>query len=149
MKQQKMIIMNYLKIIMTNIMLKTKYMLLALIIALTLSCSPEDGEIGPQGLAGKDGKDGNANVTSVILEDVSLLAGTNKFSIPELTRDFVNNGLVLGYAGQASAWYTMPVIDHSDNSTIIDISLLTDGEIRIYSKVDISTDLRFVLIEGN
>ncbi len=131
---------------MRNVILRTKYVLLALIIALTFSCSPEDGEIGPQGLAGEDG---NANITSIIMEDVSLhVGGSNNFNIPELTRDIVNNGVVFGYVGQASAWEPLPLIQN--DSEIIAINLLTDGQIRIYSKIDISKiDLRFVIIEGN
>jgi len=133
-------------VVRKNAILKTKYVLLALIIGLTFSCSPEDGEIGPQGLAGEDG---NANVTSIIIEDVSLQVGiSNHFSIPELTRDIVNNGVVIGYVGQASAWEPLPLIQN--DSKIIAINLLTDGQIRVYSKIDISNiDLRFVLIEGN
>ena len=46
---------------MKNAILKTKYVLLALVIAFTFSCS-EDGAVGPQGPAGKDGQNGTNGV---------------------------------------------------------------------------------------
>ena len=42
---------------MKNAILKTKYVLLALVILFTFSCG-EDGAVGPQGPAGKDGQNG-------------------------------------------------------------------------------------------
>ncbi|WP_162497565.1 hypothetical protein [Aureibaculum marinum] len=37
---------------------------LLLLIMCSISCTPVDGEMGPQGPAGENGKDGNVNIIS-------------------------------------------------------------------------------------
>jgi hypothetical protein len=109
---------------MKNAILKTKYVLLVLVIVFTFSCS-EDGAVGPQGSTGKDGQngtngldgqdgtngvdgqDGNANVmasdwfkpSSYILSTgfggINLLEHDQ--AAPEITQEIIDTGVVLVY----------------------------------------------------
>ncbi len=102
-----------------NVMSKTKYVLMALIIVVTFSCSPEDGTDGidgaqgPQGPAGQNGtngQDGNANVQTFIF-DISGVAGSaHTQSIPEITQDVIDNDVILGYVNRNSFQYPLPAI---------------------------------------
>ncbi|WAC03475.1 hypothetical protein N7U66_08290 [Lacinutrix neustonica] len=70
---------------MKNLVLKMKYLTLALLVAFSVSCSPEDGEQGPpgeQGIAGTNGTNGNANVTSVLFENQTINNGNTVFALP-------------------------------------------------------------------
>jgi len=96
---------------MKNAISKTKYVLMALIIAITVSCNGEDGAIGPQGPAGQngingiDGVDGNANVIAsdwftVTQSDWSGIGSTKiteAIQASEITQDIVDVGVVLVY----------------------------------------------------
>ncbi|HLV38002.1 MAG TPA: hypothetical protein VKY47_00995, partial [Xanthomarina sp.] len=88
------------KTIQTTI-LKSKYVLLALLVAFSFSCSPEDGTDGAPGAigpAGTNGEDGNANVQSSdwfqiqfdYLNDEDNY-GTMLLEIPNI-QDFMDNG---------------------------------------------------------
>lgn len=106
---------------MKNAILKTKYVLLALVIAFTFSCS-EDGAVGPQGTSGQngtdgtdgtngtdgtDGQDGNANVISsdwFTPSSYTLSTGFGGIKLldhdqaaPEITQEIIDNGVVLVY----------------------------------------------------
>ncbi len=100
---------------MENVILTTKFVLLALVILFTFSCA-EDGAVGPQGPAGQngtngtdgqDGQDGNANVMSSDWFTPSSYAlstgfrGTNLLdhdqSVAEITQDIIDTGVVLVY----------------------------------------------------
>ncbi|MCF6349251.1 MAG: hypothetical protein L3J20_13310 [Flavobacteriaceae bacterium] len=135
---------------MKNVILRTKYMLLALIIVLTFSCSPEDGEIGSQGLAGQDG---NANVTSIILRDISLPATSTKtFNVPELTQEILDKGLVvvhinLNTTASHELWSPLPVVLFNE---IVKVNQFRVGEIDIRNNsIPLVGHLKFILIEGN
>ncbi len=88
---------------MKKVISKTKYVFMALIIMLTLSCTGEDGADGIPGAAGQDGtngtngEDGNANVTSVLLENVSFVPGEKILTVTELNQDILDSGVVIGY----------------------------------------------------
>ena len=118
------------KTIQTSIS-KSKYVLLALLVAFSVSCSPEDGEDGAQGpqgeqgpagqdgADGEDGEDGNANViTSGWLDANWNESDTDTQKIMQITpeeigisnSDLRDNCLVIVYLSQwgDSRIYTMP-----------------------------------------
>lgn len=92
---------------------KSKYFLLALLVAFSFSCSPEDGDdgaTGPAGPAGTNGTDGNANViVKTIVPDPgpnltwtvgSYLGQTaNEHSITDtdLTQNVLDNSMIVAY----------------------------------------------------
>lgn len=101
---------------MKHLVLKTKYVVFALLVAFSFSCSPEDGEdgtVGPQGeqgIAGTDGINGNANV-QVLTLDMSTESGTfDDISVPELTQDVIDNDAVLGYIKRGPRWFPLPAV---------------------------------------
>jgi len=79
-----------------NIILKTKYVLLVLIMALAFSCSPEDGADGINGI---DGVDSNVNVTTYFFNEPQW--GSNGFMRLDmtniLTTEVVTNDVILVY----------------------------------------------------
>ncbi|MFL1012064.1 hypothetical protein [Flavisericum labens] len=159
---------------------KIKCFLLVFAVVLTASCSPEDGADGVQGPAGPagqdgidgvDGIDGNANVISVVLEDVALVFGSNEISIAELTADIASNGFVQGYIADQTAnqWYTLPladykpvealIFDEGGNQTgteiaaasaiLLHIEAVGSGKVILYSLFEGTVDLRFALVEAS
>lgn len=96
----------------TNL-LKMKYVLLALIVIFSPSCTGDDGEMGPPGISGingtngVDGEDGNANVMSsdwfrpptynlsTGFGDIKLLDHDEPAS--EITQEIIDTGVVLVY----------------------------------------------------
>lgn len=95
--------------------LKTKYALVALLVAFSFSCSPEDGAAGPIGPAGANGADGvagtdgNANVQTLTI-DATTFAGTfDNVSIPEITQDVLDNDAIISYLADAGTnWVAIP-----------------------------------------
>ena len=93
-----------------TILLKMKYVLLALIVTISMSCSGDDGEMGSPGLNGTngiDGEDGNANVMysdwfkpptynlSTGFGGINLLEHDEAAS--EITQEILDTGVVLVY----------------------------------------------------
>ena len=120
-----------------------------MIIALISSCSGEDGINGIDGVEGPAGLDGNANVTSVLLENISFVAGDKDLSVTELTQDILDNGVVIGYLRNSgeSTWFALPLSFGGFELFIQSIQL---GSVTIRSNyVGNGTDFRFVLIEAN
>ena len=88
---------------------KTKYFLLAFLVAFSVACSPEDGNDGPAGPAGTNGtngEDGNANVIAsdwfgpdgqTFISNGYTSYAEFDVSAPELTEDIYNNGQILVY----------------------------------------------------
>lgn len=80
------------------------------VLALTISAcvKPEDGAQGP---AGKDGKDGNANIKSFVFFD-PIVGGTLWYdTLPGINYQSLDSSLVLCYIKDASCspnWYSMP-----------------------------------------
>jgi len=138
---------------MKNAILKTKYVVLALSILFTFSCSPEDGEMGPEGPAGQDG---NANVTTVILRGQSLSPQSIiDFDVPQLTQDIFDKGLVYVYVDDSpstgeNSWRILPIIRFSGEK-LVDLQEIKVGQIVIvnYTKTPLIVDFKIVLIEGN
>jgi len=133
--------------------LKTKYLALALLVAFSFSCSPEDGEQGPageQGIAGTNGQDGNANVTSVLFENQTInTGGNNLFAIPELDQDIFDNGVVYAYATVTGNgyWEVLPLSDAGD--IILEIDRIEVGQATLRATFTQSNlRLRFVLVAG-
>ncbi len=128
---------------MENVISKTKYLFISLIIVLAFSCSAEDGADGA------DGADGNANVTSVQINGVSFIDGETSYSVSELTQDILDNGVVISYFRDsgASTWFALPLSLSGFEVFIQSIQL---GTITIRANYNASNiDFRFVLIEAS
>lgn len=96
---------------MKTIKTTSKYLLLALLVAFSFSCTPEDGADGATGPAGIngidgiDGEDGNANVIIKTAETISWTEGSylgktsNYFEISDtdIDQNIIDNGLVIVY----------------------------------------------------
>lgn len=105
---------------MKKLISKSKYVVLALIVALTFSCSAEDGadgEQGPQGEQGVAGTDGNANVIAKTVDNITWSPGTylggaaNVFEISDtdINENVMESSLILVYFqlfGE-DIWYPM------------------------------------------
>lgn len=136
------------------------YLFIATALTFT-SCSTDgedgmDGAQGEQGIAGQDGadgqdgEDGNANVVSVLLENQTVTTGINTFSVPELTQEIYDNGLIYGYVTVSGNefWETIPIV--SFGNIILDIDRIRVGEIDIETTFDQGgLNFRFILIEGS
>lgn len=148
---------------------KFKYVILALIIVLGVSCSGEDGidgmdgidgVQGPAGPAGQDGVDGNANVTTVIVENYNLVAGVNEISVPELTQGIFNSGTVHAYITlDPTIWFSLPLSELQNfgteadpvltSVTVVEMYAMEVGKITLFSLIESQVNLKFVLIDGN
>ena len=139
---------------MKNVILKTKFVLLALVIVFTFSCS-EDGAVGPQGSAGKDGvdgQDGNANVVSsdwFTPSSYTLSTGFGGIKLlehdqeaTEITQEIIDSGAVLVYGKLngyiSSVWpkdqvALLPIMLTYGSIPHIDtwLAILSEGNIKI------------------
>ena len=92
--------------------LKTKYALVALFVAFSFSCSPEDGApgaIGPAGADGADGTDGNANVQTLTFDATSFAGTFDSIDIPELTQSVLDNDAIISYlTDDGDNWVPIP-----------------------------------------
>jgi len=137
---------------MNNLVLKTKYVILALLVAFSFSCSPEDGEdgaVGPQGEQGIPGQDGNANVTSVLFENQTINNGDTEFTIPELTQEIYDHGIVYAYVTVTGNeyWEVLPLSIGQD--IILEIDRIEVGSATLRATFNQSNlRLRFVLVAG-
>ena len=134
---------------------KSKYVLLALLVAFSFSCSPEDGNdgaAGPTGAAGANGtngQDGNANVTSVLFENQTINNGDTAFIIPELDQDIYDNGIVYAYVTVTGNdyWEVLPL--SSGGNTILEIDRIEVGRATLRANfTQGNLRLRFVLVAG-
>jgi len=136
---------------MKNVISITKYVFMTLIIMFIFSCTGEDGVDGLPGATGQDGtngQDGNANVISVLLENVSFVAGEKVLTVTELNQDILDSGVVIGYLRNSgeSTWFALPLSFSGFELFIQSIQL---GSITIRANyVGNGTDFRFVLIES-
>ncbi|WP_201739407.1 collagen-like protein [Dokdonia sinensis] len=136
------------------------FMYLFMVFAITLTACSEDGEDGmdgmdgapgaqgPAGEDGQDGEDGNANVVSITIDGFPIVSGINNITIPEVTQDIVDNGLVLGYTTVSGNpfWETLPVV--TGGSVILDIDRIFLETVRLTSTFNQTLDFRFLIIEG-
>lgn len=96
----------------------TTYLILALLVTFSFSCSPEDGlngqdgATGAQGPAGQNGKDGNANVQTYTFDTSSISSNVFSINFPELTQNVINNDAVLTYIKRGNGYYIIPGISH-------------------------------------
>ena len=129
-----------------------KFSILILILIFN-SCSSEDGvdgQIGPQGVAGTNGQDGNANVVSVLFENQTISSGFNVFDIPELTQEIFDMGLVYGYVTVTGNNYWEPLPISEVQKIILEIDKIEVGKVTLRATFTQSNlRLRFVLVEGN
>jgi hypothetical protein len=108
---------------MKNVMNKTKYVVMALMVLIAFSCSKDgedgsDGAIGPkgdqgeQGPAGDNGEAGNANVNTYVYDLSSESGSSIPVDLPDLTQSVIDNDLIIGYlqngAGNGSTYYPVP-----------------------------------------
>ncbi|MEL0645687.1 hypothetical protein V6251_14940 [Olleya sp. Ti.3.14] len=100
---------------MKHLLLKSKFILLAIIVAFNFSCSTEDGADGPagadgiDGTNGADGMDGNANVQSITLDASTFSGNYTSVAIPEITQDILDNGVILTYLNNnPNNWVPVP-----------------------------------------
>ena len=114
---------------------KSKYFILALLVAFSFSCSPDDGAdgaVGPagaDGIDGTDGTDGNANVISsgwmeydtAVWTAVSSEFGVDYRNYPiavtEITQDIVDEGVVLVYSRFVVTGTQVYMLPFTDNIT--------------------------------
>jgi len=123
---------------MKNVISKTKYVLMALIIATTFSCSPEDGADGAQGIQGIpgqdgtngiDGIDGNANVQTLTFDASAMSGSSFDLVVPEITQSVMDNDVVLLYLQIGSVSYLVP--GPGANGNYVTRSFLREGELLI------------------
>lgn len=128
-----------------TMMSKTKFVLLAFLVAFSFSCSPEDGNDGapgPTGPAGSDGQDGNANVISsgwIEFDTAVWTPLTDEFGIDyrnypitvsEISQDIVDNGVVLVY--------TRFVISNTDTLMLPFSTNITGGEQTLSFEIELN-----------
>jgi len=105
---------------MKNVISKTKYVLMALIMVVTFSCSPEDGADGAQGPAGPagqdgtNGQDGNANVQTFTFDTSTEDGQIWNIDAPQLTQDVLDNDGVLTYLRRGGSYYFVPGTSFND-----------------------------------
>lgn len=143
---------------MKNLKNKLSYTLAIVVTVLFISCSAEDGAIGPMGGDGKDGdngKDGNANVTSVIIENINLERFTYKdFTTNIITQDILDSGVVLAFVQKPSqkvtAWWSLPFYNNAGSNDRIDLAFIWLNKIRLIATYKPSVlNLKIVAIAGN
>lgn len=100
---------------MKHLLLKSKFVLLAIIVAFNFSCSTEDGADGPagtdgiDGINGADGMDGNANVQTITIDASTFSGNYTSISVPEITQEVLDNDVVLTYLTDSpNYWVTIP-----------------------------------------
>lgn len=136
-----------------------KFLLYAILLVGLTACSAEDGTDGTDGIdgmngidgtegpIGQDGQDGNANVVSILFEDQTVVTGINTFTIPELTQEIFDTGVVYGYVTVTGNeyWEVMPL--SLAGNIILEIDRIRIGELDIKTTFDQSNlRFRFVLI---
>ena len=103
-------------------MKKVKSIFLAIAVVISIA-GCKKGDTGPQGLAGTNGKDGNANV-HVLIHTVMDTAWSdyNSGTVPGikayfgdiyLTQSIADSGLVMVYEGSGSSWKALPFASSS------------------------------------
>ena len=108
------------------------------------------GQNGADGAAGSNGADGNANVSSVLLTNRSvILTGFTQFSVPAITQDVVDKGLVLMFfriTGSNSGFFAMP---YAEAGQTLALSSYGVGYVSVKSNFTASgLDFRVVIIQG-
>ncbi|TVZ52186.1 hypothetical protein [Dokdonia sp. Hel_I_53] len=134
---------------------KLTYLTFVVLSLFTTACS-DDGEDGMDGIDGIDGEqgpageDGNANVSSILLENQTITTGNTIIDIPELTQEIYDTGIVYAYVTVTGNeyWEVLPL--SSSGSIILEIDRIEVGRVTLRSTFTQSNlRLRFVLMEGN
>ena len=145
---------------------KTKYLVLALLVAFSFSCSTEDGAdgaTGPTGAAGTNGTngtDGNANVQTLTFDATTFSGSFNSVSISQFTQDVIDNDVILSYLNSSgNNWVPVPCpydtigfnfsvhVIHYDGGMDLDYQDASSASYSI-SAGDLET-LKVVIIESN
>jgi hypothetical protein len=83
------------------------------------------GPPGAQGSTGSQGPEGNANVTTVIFQNVTLTEnGNTMFNIPAITQAILDSGVVVAYYQGlgGDTWFSLPVY-YLSGGTLTSITL--------------------------
>ncbi|OBX18194.1 MULTISPECIES: collagen-like protein [Bizionia] len=144
----------------TNIS-KFKYLLLALLVTFSFSCSPEDGNDGApgptgidgtngtNGTDGQDGQDGNANV---IASDwfgpdgqTFVTNGYTKYAefdvnVPELTNDIIDGGVILVYSKFTNF---VPEVWPAGNTALLPITISGGTTDHVFTFYTETTNINF------
>ena len=148
---------------MKNLISKTKYVLMALIMVVTFSCSPEDGADGAQGPAGPagqdgtNGQDGNANVQTFTFDTSTENGQFWSINAPQLTQDVLDKDAILTYLRRSNgSYYSVPGTSFGDE--IKAALLLSTVEFYFYNRLsgaNVTPDvgnydlLKLVIIESS
>lgn len=155
---------------MKNLKNKFSYAIAIMVTLLFISCSGDDGAMGPAGANGQDGNvgamgpagangqdgadgqnglDGNANVTTVLVEYIRLLSGEdNIIAVNGVTQDILDHGAVLVYMRIGNLWYSLPYFGSSNTINVWRIGL--NSVILHVDPFDTAPlDFKFVIIAGN
>lgn len=138
-----------------NLKNKFSYAVVIMLTLLFISCSGDDGAMGPAGANGQDGADGqngldgNANVTTVLVEDTRLLSGQdNIIAVNGITQDILDHGAVLVYMRIGDIWYSLPYFGFLNTINVWKIDL-NSVILRVDPGNTVLLDFKFVLIAGN
>lgn len=104
---------------MKKVILKTKYVLLAMVILFTFSCA-EDGEVGPQGSAGQDGQDGTNGVDG--MDGNANVISSDWFTPSSYTLSTGFGGIIL--------------LEHDQEATEITQEIIDSGVVLVYGKLN-------------
>lgn len=143
--------------------LSIKFLILAFVSILVISCSVEDGQdgaIGTQGIAGIDGEDGNANVIASDWFPSEFSSTASLLEITSIENEIFNeetasNAIVLVYGRRIDGVFGLPVVFDEESYFFIispdDKSLWIVGQNilnrpSIYSSFE---QFRYIVIPGN
>ncbi len=111
--------------------------------SLTFSSCARDGDPGAQGPRGAVGPQGNANVKNWFVTTLSsdwltygIPGNTDHskyvtFSIPDLTSDFVDYGMVLVYLNQNGFYSPLPITAPNGTNDVLIYNYVTVGQVEI------------------
>lgn len=108
------------------------------------------GATGETGAQGPQGADGNANVQSFLLTNRSVaLTGFTTFSIPAITQEIVDQGLVLVYfriSGSGTGYFSLP---YNEAGNTLAVSSYRAGSLDVKANFTANNlDFRIVVISG-
>ena len=110
---------------MKNVILTTKFVLLALVMVFAFSCA-EDGAVGPQGPAGQNGADGQDGTNGIDGQDGNANVLASDWFKPS------SYTLSTGFGG-------INLLDHDEAATEITQDIIDTGVVLVYGKLQYNT----------
>lgn len=120
---------------MKTILIKTRFLIILIALAVLVSCEGPEGPAGPQGpkgdtgatgaagptgQTGENGQNGNANVQIINLlganinwiegEYLGRISNVYSFTDDRINDDIINHGTILGYCYMFEEWRSLPMI---------------------------------------